>query len=470
MRLAKKIHVLLVGQDINEAKHLKGVLHSYHEQSFCVKWLLTFSEAVECFGKAEANEINVVIVDIHTLIKENNISVKEFLSSINSAVVVLIGEKKDQAYSRKICKRKSSIFLDKSCFDEKLFPQLLVYFVQSKANEFKIVSLQEIIFNTKKYTGVTLDNISDAVIATNRQGIITYLNAIAESITGWPEEDALGHEITEIFNIVNAITHLPSPSTVQLVINENRSVDLALNSVLIRRDGTECAIEDTALPVHDRHGHINGVVIIFHHASASQTVTQKMTHLAQHDFLTGLPNRLLMTERLIWIIGLALRHRKQAAILFLDVDYFKRINDSLGHAIGDELLKAIAVRLTTCVRTTDTICRIGGDEFVILLTEIKKINDASLTAEKLMSAFSVPFIIGGHELKVTLSIGLCVYPRDGQSAEILLNNADAAMYKAKSLGRNNFQIYKKEILDVADGRINRRLLNEKDKVGVKKCS
>src|SRR4029077_1383857 len=149
--------------------------------------------------------------------------------------------------------------------------------------------------------------------------------------------------------------------------------------VLIRRDGYESAIEDTAAPIHDRRGQVTGAVIVFHDVGVARAMSLKMSYLAQHDFLTELPNRMLLNDRLTQAIALAQRHHKSLAVLFLDVDHFKHINDSLGHAIGDELLKSIAQRLVTCVRSSDTVSRHGGDEFVVLLSEVAQPKDAAFT-------------------------------------------------------------------------------------------
>jgi diguanylate cyclase (GGDEF)-like protein len=167
--------------------------------------------------------------------------------------------------------------------------------------------------------------------------------------------------------------------------------------------------------------------------------------MAQHDVLTDLPNRALLTERLSQAIGLAHRHRKQGAVMFLDLDSFKHINDSLGHDIGDRLLQLIALRLAACVRTTDTVSRQGGDEFVILLPEIEQPQDATIIAEKLLATFAEAVVIGEHELTITASIGVCIYPDDGSSAEIAMKSADTAMYHAKECGRNNYQFFRAEI-------------------------
>ena len=217
---------------------------------------------------------------------------------------------------------------------------------------------------------------------------------------------------------------------------------LTAGTILIRRDGREAAIEDSAAPIHDWDGKMTGAVIVFHDITAAQAMAEKMAHLAQHDFLTNLPNRVLLNDRIAQAISLAKRRGVHLAVLFLDLDNFKHINDSLGHATGDKLLQSVAMRLCACVRRSDTVSRQGGDEFVILVTEDRYAENAALVAEKILSALAVPHPIAGHELHVTTSIGISVYPADGQDAEALLKNADIAMYSAKEKGRNNYQYFK----------------------------
>jgi diguanylate cyclase (GGDEF)-like protein len=212
--------------------------------------------------------------------------------------------------------------------------------------------------------------------------------------------------------------------------------------VLIRRDGHEVAIEDSASPIHDWDGKLTGAVIVFHDVSAAQALSMKMAHLAQHDFLTNLPNRVLLNDRIAQAITLAKRGGTQLAVLFLDLDNFKHINDSLGHETGDKLLQSVTQRLSACVRNSDTVSRQGGDEFVILLAGGKYGEDAALTADKILAELTMPHSVGKYELHITTSIGISVYPEDGQDAETLIKNADTAMYHAKEKGRNNYQFFR----------------------------
>jgi diguanylate cyclase (GGDEF)-like protein len=176
--------------------------------------------------------------------------------------------------------------------------------------------------------------------------------------------------------------------------------------------------------------------------SSALAMAQQMAHSAEHDFLTGLPNRMLLNDRISQAIALATRHAKKIAVLFLDLDGFKHINDSLGHPIGDMLLQSIAERLVKCLRGSDSVSRQGGDEFVILLLEIDRAEDAAVTARRILQAVAQSHAIGQHVLHVTASIGISVYPTDGLDADTLIKNADTAMYQAKENGRRSFRFFK----------------------------
>ena len=314
-----------------------------------------------------------------------------------------------------------------------------------KATEQILLSMEEDLFAEKERAQVTLNSIGDAVLSTNMQGHITYLNKAAENLTGWNFDDATGQALPKVFRIINATTRATAPNPAQIAITKNQCVGLAADSVLICRNGEEVAIEDSAAPIHNREGQVTGAVIVFHDVSASKDMTQKMSHLAQHDFLTGLPNRLLLMERVSQAIGNARRHKKQVALLYMDLDFFKHVNDSLGHAIGDKLLLAVAKCLQDAVRTTDTVCRQGGDEFVVLLAEIESPEAAAHVAETLRNSACKTVEIDNHQLHASLSIGISLFPDDGDNVDHLLQSADTAMYHAKAMGRNNYQFFRAEM-------------------------
>ena len=303
------------------------------------------------------------------------------------------------------------------------------------------VVVDKLVYKEKVRAEIALNSISDAVICTDINGNIDYLNHAAEKMTGWSRSEANGQAIEKVFNIISAITRKPACNPVEAVLLTNKPSGIAADTMLVRRDGVEISIEDSTSPIHNWDGELTGVVIVFHDVSLSKAMATKMAHLAQHDFLTNLPNRVLLNDRIAQAITLANRHHTQFALLFLDLDNFKHINDSLGHATGDKLLQSVTKRLKDCVRESDTVSRQGGDEFVILLAENKNSNDAAVSAQKILDELKAVHHVGKHQLHISTSIGISVYPADGLDAETLLKNADTAMYFAKDKGRNNYQFF-----------------------------
>jgi diguanylate cyclase (GGDEF)-like protein/PAS domain S-box-containing protein len=303
-------------------------------------------------------------------------------------------------------------------------------------------SMEDALFMETERAQVTLNSIGEAVICTDIVGKVTFLNPVAEKLTGWSLQDAAGRPMVEVFQVLDATSRETTPNPMEMAVDQNRVVHLPLNCILIRRDGLEVPIEDCVAPIHDLEGEIAGAVIVFRDVSAARAMTAQIAHTAQHDFLTGLPNRMLLNDRVGQAIAFAQRHEKQVAVLFLDLDGFKHINDSLGHPIGDKLLQSIASRLVECVRGADTVSRQGGDEFVVLLSELEQSEDAVHTARRMLQVVAEAHSIDQHDLHVTTSIGVSVYPDDGLDAETLIKNADTAMYQAKENGRQSYRFFK----------------------------
>ncbi len=292
---------------------------------------------------------------------------------------------------------------------------------------------------------LTLNSIGDAVITTDIAGNITYLNPVAEAMTGWSQPQACGRPLPEVLQIIDSQSREPALNPLSMAMLHNKTVGLSPNCVLIRRDGYESAIEDTAAPIRDRNGKVIGAVIVFHDVGVARALSLRMAYLAQHDFLTELPNRMLFNDRLAQAIIAAHRNGKSLAVLFMDVDRFKLVNDSFGHGVGDQLLQSIARRLVAAVRSSDTVSRHGGDEFVVLLSEVGFAQDVGISARKIVAALGPTHRIGDRDLSATVSLGISVYPHDGTDAETLLKNADMAMMQAKTHGRGNYQFFQPNV-------------------------
>jgi diguanylate cyclase (GGDEF)-like protein/PAS domain S-box-containing protein len=303
-------------------------------------------------------------------------------------------------------------------------------------------TMEEALFAEKERAQITLDSIGDAVICTDVAGNITFLNVVAERMTGWSWKEAAGKPLPEVFQRVDAASRAPLSIPPPSGSGRTTARPPSSSATLVRRDGLEIPIEGSVAPINDREGKANGAVIVFRDVSATRAMSLQMTHAAEHDFLTGLPNRMLLNDRIKQAIVNAKRHEKRVAVLFLDLDGFKHINDSLGHSIGDKLLQSIGKRLVDCGRAADTVSRQGGDEFVVLLSEVQHSEDAAIAASRMLTAVAEAHSIDDHELHVTTSIGVSVYPDDGEDAEALIKNADTAMYQAKENGRHSYQYFK----------------------------
>ncbi len=297
------------------------------------------------------------------------------------------------------------------------------------------------IWEDKERAQITLQSIGDAVITTNSEGLVEYLNPVAEDLTGWNIAEALGRNLEEIFCIIDEESKKPLENPVIKCIRQQCIVEPDSHAALVSRDGHLVAIEDSASPIKNRAGQIIGAVLVFHDVSEKRNLLKEMTYRAYHDPLTNLPNRVLFNDRLSAALAQCRRSKHKLAILFIDLDQFKLVNDMMGHVVGDRLLKKVATRIAKCLRESDTVARLGGDEFTVLLHHMQNESDAAKVAQKLLKAMEQPWQVRGQEFHVTASIGISLFPNDGEDAATLLKNADIAMYRAKEQGRNNYQMF-----------------------------
>ena len=287
---------------------------------------------------------------------------------------------------------------------------------------------------SRHWLAAIVESSNDAIIGKTLGGNVLSWNRAAERIYGYSAAEMMGRsisivvppeymeELREILDSVSRGGHIRHHETER-----------------IRKDGTRIHVSLTISPIRDEHGTILGASAISRDITERKRTEERLRHLAQHDALTGLPNRMLCYDRVGQAILRARRDGDQVAVLFLDLDGFKQINDTQGHEIGDEILRTVARRLQHCLREGDTVARLGGDEFVICLPALKEGNAAASIADKVLEALCAPIGIGGNQLQVTCSIGISLYPRDGEDTQALLRAADMAMYHAKGMGRNRYR-------------------------------
>lgn len=290
-----------------------------------------------------------------------------------------------------------------------------------------------------------LQQTADAVSITDQDGIIEYVNPAFEEITGYSAQQTLG----ETHRLLCSHRHdaIFYQKMWRIISSGDVYADIFINR---KQDGTLYYEEKTISPLKNSDG------IITHYISSGRDITERiefqerMQYLAHHDILTNLPNRALFFDRLEQALSHAVRDSKLLSVMFLDLDRFKNINDTLGHDIGDRVLVKVAKRLADQLRASDTIARLGGDEFAILLESIDNTSSVRQIATNLINTLTQPLHVDKHELFVTTSIGISTFPGDGNDAQVLLKNADIAMYQAKTLGKNTYQCYYKEMNEEAD--------------------
>jgi diguanylate cyclase (GGDEF)-like protein/PAS domain S-box-containing protein len=437
-------NVLLVASAPAEAKAVRRSLEDSRDGPFKVEWLSRCDEACNRLCSQEGEAIAAVVVDLALPDSQGIEAFGALFRAARHVPILILSHLHDEDVARLAVQSGAQDYLVQERLHGHSLPKALRNMLARSARATALSREREL-------AQITLNSIGDAVISTDLAGKVTYLNAVAESMTGWSRQEACGRRLQEVLQIVDGESRKPALNPLAMAVLQNRTVALSANCVLIRRDGHESAIEDTAAPIHDQGGQMTGAVIVFHDVSVARALSLRMSYLAQHDFLTELPNRMLLNDRLTQAIASAQRHKTLLALLFVDVDDFKHVNDSRGHAVGDQLLQSIARRLVACVRESDTVSRQGGDEFVVLLSEVARAEDAGLLADKLLAAVSTLHRIEQHDLHVTVSAGISVYPADGASAEALLKSADLALARAKTHGRSHHQFFERDVRVRATG-------------------
>jgi diguanylate cyclase (GGDEF)-like protein/PAS domain S-box-containing protein len=432
--------VLLIEADRNVAAGILAELNSITEERFHVEWVTELSSGIERLSKGG---IGAVVLDL-TLPDSHGVETFDKLFHAAFRVPILIlSEANAEEMARQAVQRGAHDYVVKNQSIGYRLRGVVRTMFDRRAAEAVVKAL--VLQN--EVAKLTLDAIEEAVLRTDTKGNVTYLNRMAERLTGWCRDEALGRPVTDVLSITDGVSISTIGEELHILKGEDKAAIPTANGtcILVTRDGVEIGIENTVTPIHDQDGVVTGSVVAFHDVSAARARSLEMSRLAQHDPLTGLPNRVLFNDRLTQAISLAVRQDKQLAVMFVDLDQFKKINDSLGHSVGDKLLQSVAERLVNCVRRTDTVSRLGGDEFLVLLSQVEHEEDAAVSARKILRALAAPHTVDNKTLDMSVSIGVSTYPSDGPDAENLMNRADTAMYEAKKQGRNNYQFFRKDM-------------------------
>ena len=307
-------------------------------------------------------------------------------------------------------------------------------FVSKDITERKIA--EEELIKAEEKNRILLEHAPIGIYYSDLSGKFLYGNKKAEEIVGYQREELMGKNFLTLQLLgpkdiaraskllaLNRVTKATGPDEFVLKRKDNTKVTVEINTAVIAMNGTKVVL---------------GMV---HDITTRKEAEGKIRRMAYQDALTGLPNRVLFVDRLKVAMARAQRHQDKLAVMLLDLDQFKDINDTYGHNVGDQLLHSVGKRLTGLLRKNDTVSRMGGDEFLLLLPELTDVNDVTIIAQKIMETFQDPFAFDGYKLSITTSIGIALYPDDGKQVDILLINADIAMYKAKEKGPNNYQRY-----------------------------
>ena len=427
--------LLHVGGSEADARRIRDALADLKSGIFDIEWVDTLAGGLE---RLTNERVSAVLLDLQLPDCQGLDGLDAMLQAAATIPILVVAADDDREIAERVTAAGADDYLVSSRIDSYWLPRAISRAIERRLSE-------DALFSETERVEVTLNSLGDGLLSTDKLGRVNYLNKSAEAMTGWARADASGRPLAEVLQIVDSTTREPVVDPMVAAVPAPLVPTFLSNAILIRRDGSESSVEHSAATIHDRRGVVTGAAIVLRDVSAARTMSLRMAHLASHDPLTDLPNRLLLADRLARALALAHRHNRRLAVLFLDIDRFKHINDSLGHLFGDELLRAVGREVTMCVRSSDTVSRQGGDEFVVVLSELEHAEDAATGAQKIIKALARPHLLADHQLHITVSIGISVFPDDADDAETLLRNADMALYHAKEQGRDRYQFFEPEL-------------------------
>jgi len=423
-------HKILVVED--EKTLASNIKKSLQKLGYTVSEITESGE--EVIKKLAEFQPNLVLIDICLTEKINDVQLVDIIQNNFYVPVVYIINRSEYKILQKNQVIEPFNYIIKPFIESELHfvIEMALYKYQSDKR------LQE----EKQRLTAIINSIGRAVIVTYANGCIQMMNPTAEIITGWKQSEALGKDLEEVVSLVDKDVGEAIENLAIDVIEAGEIFNLPENCTLISKDGKEIPIEDNFAPIRDGDGNITGAVLVFQDITKRKETEAQLIRNAFYDGLTELPNRVLFLDRLKQAIERSKRKSDYYfGVLFLDLDNFKEINDRFGHGVGDDFLVAIARRLESCLRSGDTVARFGGDEFTVLLEDIRDISDATNVARRIQDSLRLPLSLDGNQLYTTASIGIAWNCHSYEEPATLLRDADTAMYRAKRQGKATYAIF-----------------------------
>lgn len=421
--------ILVVEDEVVIAMDLQATLI---DLGYAVPEIIT--SGVEAVQKALTIKPDLVLMDIHLGDEIDGIDAAAQIVELLEIPIVYLTAYADEETLKRARQTQPFGYVLKPFEPKELKANLEIAFYKHQVDQ----QLKE----SQQWLLAVLNSISEGVVATDEHGLIKFVNPIAENLTGWTQQEAIGALPDDVFQFVHEITRAPIENPILKAIREGSAVQLPDSTLLLSKNGQETPVADSASPIRKQPGKFQGAVMVFRDVTQQKQMQLQLEHNALHDTLTRLPNRALFFDRLQQAVDRAKRSPEFGfAVMLLDLDRFKIINDTLGHLVGDQLLIALSPRLKGLMRAADTVARLGGDEFVVLIEDVTDPSITYRTAERIIEAVNQPFVIEGHELFVTVSIGIVLSSIPYENAIDLLRDADIAMYRAKAQGRGGYELF-----------------------------
>jgi diguanylate cyclase (GGDEF)-like protein/PAS domain S-box-containing protein len=418
------MRVLLVEDNPGDARLLEFMLMDAVPEYTLAK-AASLKEAIQ---QIRGQELDIILLDLSLPDSESKRTFWQVYAEAPGVAIVIMTGLDDEAFAAELVQAGAQDFLVKGSVDARLLSRAMRYAIERKRAEERL-----------RLAAQVFESTLEGIVITEADNLVVSVNPAFCAMTGFEAGEVIGQHRSLVWGDALDVLQADDPD----------GHGWRGESFLRRKNGERFPVWMSVTEVLGLAREISHRVIVFAEITALKQTEARLHFLANHDPLTGLPNRLMFTERLNQALANAQRVGDQVGVLFVDLDRFKNVNDTLGHSVGDQLLQQVAARIDACVRGTDTVARLGGDEFALVLTNVQMAEDTEIVAQKILDALRPAFDVHGHEIYVSASIGIACGQPSGEMAEMLLQHADVAMYSAKSLGKDTFRLYVPEMDAVA---------------------